>query len=95
MSLEVIPQRYGAHFSELSPPESRAAIRYIKALARDYPDIATQATAGPGNEGAVYIYVSLPPEENMNIEIHEAAADVALDILLDTAISIVLMPAPE
>jgi hypothetical protein len=33
--------------------------------------------------------------DEQNIAIHEALADVAIDILLDTGVSIALMPGPE
>ncbi len=95
MSLEAVSHHYGTFFCELSYPERRAAMRYIDALSRRYPDLAAKATAGPGNEGTVYVYAPVPAEDDQNIAIYEASADVAIDILLDTGISIALMPGPE
>ncbi len=95
MSLEAVSHHYGTYFCELSYPERRAAMRYIDALSRPYPDLAAKATAGPGNEGTVYVYAPVPTEDDENIAIYEASADVAIDILLDTGISIALMPGPE
>jgi hypothetical protein len=37
----------------------------------------------------------VPAEDDQNIAIYEVSADVAIDILLDTGISIALMPGPE
>ena len=85
----------GTYFSELSYPERRAALRYIDALSQRYPDLAARATAGPGNEGTVYVYAPVPAEDHQNIAIYEALADVAIDILLDTNVSIVLIPGLE
>jgi len=95
MSLEAVTHHYGTYFSDLSYPERRAAIRYIDELSRRYPDLAAKATAGPGNEGTVYVYAPVPAEDDQNIAIYEASADVAIDILLDTGVSIALMPGPE
>jgi hypothetical protein len=95
MSLEAVSHQYGTYFSELSYPERRAAIRYIEALSRRFPDLGAKATAGPGNEGTVYVYAPVSAEDDQNIAIYEAAADVAIDILLDTGVSIALMPGPE
>ena len=93
--LEVTSRSYGTYFSELSHPERRAAVRFIDELSQRYPDLATRASAGPGNEGAVYVYLPMPSEDERNIELHETMAEVALDILLDTGVSIVLMPGEE
>jgi hypothetical protein len=95
MSLEAVSHYYGTYFSELSYPERRAAIRYIDALSQRYPELAAKATAGPGNEGTIYVYAPLPADDEQNIAIHDALADVAIDILLDTGVSIALMPGPE
>ncbi|HEY7708481.1 MAG TPA: hypothetical protein VIG57_00435 [Candidatus Entotheonella sp.] len=95
MSLEAVSHHYGTYFSELSHPERRAVIRYIDKLSQRYPDLAAKATAGPGNEGTVYVYAPVPAEDDQNIAIYEASADVAIDILLDTGVSIALMPGPE
>jgi hypothetical protein len=37
----------------------------------------------------------MPAEDDQNIAIFEASADVAIDILLATGVSIALMPGPE
>ena len=95
MSLEAGSHHYGTYFTELAYPERLAAMRYIAALSRRYPDLAAKATASPGNEGTVYVYAPVPVEDEQNIAIYEALADVAIDILLDTGISIALMPGPE
>ena len=95
MSLETVLRNYGTCFSELSHPERRAAIRFIDELSRRYPDLAAGATAGPGNEGTVYVYVPMPSEDERNIELHETMAEVALEILLDTGVSLALMPGVE
>jgi hypothetical protein len=95
MSLEAVSHHYGTYFSELSHPERRAVIRYINKLSQRYPHLAAKATAGPGNEGTVYVYAPVPAEDDQNIAIYEASADVAIDILLDTGVSIALMPSPE
>ena len=95
MSLEAVSHHCGTYFSELAYPERLAAMRYIAALSRRYPDLAAKATAGPGNEGTVSVYAPVPVEDEQNIAIHEALADVAIDILLHTGVSIALMPGPE
>ena len=95
MSLEAVSHHYGTSFSALSYPERQAAMRYIDALSRRYPELAAKATAGPGNEGTVYVYAPVPAEDEQNIALYEASADVAIDILLDTGVSIALMPGPE
>jgi hypothetical protein len=92
MSLEAVSHHYGTYFSALSYPERLAALRYIEALSRRYPELAAKATAGPGNDGTVYVYAQVPAEDEQNIVIYEAAADIAIAILLDTGISIALMP---
>jgi hypothetical protein len=60
-------------------------------MKRLYPDLADQAVAGPGNEGTVYVY-PLPIDDDLNIEIHEAMAEVGAQTVVDTGIVIVLMP---
>ena len=95
MPLEATMRSYGTYFSDLSHPERRAAIRYIEELARHYPDLSAEVAAGPGNEGAVYVYAPLPADDDRNIEVHETMARAAIDILLDTGVSIALMPGPE
>ena len=95
MSLELVPKSYGAYFSDLTLPERLAVERYIDAMAGLYPDLASAATAGPGNDGAVYVYIPFPDNEDLDIEIHEKLAEVSVDILLNTGVSVVLMPGPE
>jgi hypothetical protein len=46
-------------------------------------------------KGTVYVYAPVPAADDQNIAIYEASADVAIDILLDTGVSIALMPGPE
>lgn len=95
MSLELAPQHSGLRSIELPLPQRIAAIRYIEALRQKYPALADEITAGPGNEGIVYVYAPLPQNDDDNIELHETMAEIAVDILLDTGISIALMPTPE
>lgn len=82
MSLETASHHYGAYFAELSYPERRAAMRYIDELSQRYPELASKATAGPGNEGTVYVYAPVPAEDDQNIDIYEASSGVAIEILL-------------
>jgi hypothetical protein len=65
-------------------------------MKRLYPALAEHAVAGPGNEGTVYVYIPLPADDELNIEIHEAMAEVGAQMVADTGIVLVLMPAtPE
>jgi hypothetical protein len=88
-----IKNNYGPYFNLLSPPEQRAAEKYIRKMAKLYPRLARKATAGPGNEGTVYIYIPRPSDEDEDLKIHWKMAKVSLDVLLDTGVDIVLMPA--
>jgi len=90
MSLELAPKSYGAYFFDLTFPERLAVERYIDAMVRLYPEIASEATAGPGNDGAVYVYIPFPDDDDLDIEVHETLAEVSADILLSMGISIVL-----
>jgi hypothetical protein len=76
----------------LSLPARLAARQYLEAMKRLYPDLADQADAGPGNEGAVYVYVPLPHDDDQNIEIPEAMAEVGAQTVADAGLVIVLMP---
>ena len=94
MALELTP-RYGKYFAELTLPERMAVERFIDAASKLYPERASEATAGPGNEGAVYVYIPFPEDDDQNIELHEALAEISTDTLLATGVSIVTMPGPE
>lgn len=94
MAVNPVARFYGELFDELSYPERLAVARYLEAFALDYPVLAAQSMAGPGNEGTVYVYAPLPPDTDENIKIHERMAEVSVDILVDTGVSIALMPAP-
>ena len=95
MSMQLAPQSYGKYFTALTLPERLAVERYIGSMREAYPDLAFDATAGPGNDGAVYVYMPFPEDDDLNIEIHEALSEVSATILLETGVSIVLMPGPE
>ena len=43
-----------------------AAERYIDAMSKLYPDRASDTTAGPGNEGTVYM--PFPDDDDLDIE---------------------------
>jgi hypothetical protein len=89
---ETLAGPYGPYFDSLSLPAQLAVRRYLEAMKRIFPDLADQAVAGPGNEGTVYVYIPLPSDDELNIEIHEAMAEVGAQIVVDTGIVIVLMP---
>ena len=57
------------------------------------PARAAQALVGPGNEETGYVYVPLPADDEQNIVLHEAVAEIGATIVADTGIVIVLMPA--
>ena len=95
MSLETPSRNYGAFFYELSSPERVAAVRYIDELAKRYPVTAAQATAGPGNDGEVYVYALLPEDEDREIEMRGTAARITSKIRLQTGVSILMMSGPE
>lgn len=88
-----LKENYGPSFERLSLPEQRAVEKYIEAMSQIYPELAEVATAGPGYEGEVYVYVPVPADEDKDIEIHEAMAKIGTEILLDTGVSVLLMPA--
>ncbi len=92
MTTDVSSRDYGPYFYELSLPERLAVIRYITKLAKHYPELAAQATAGPGNDGVVYVYAALPEEDELLIPLQKVAVRITSKILLDTGISILLMP---
>jgi hypothetical protein len=92
MNSEALADPYGPYFDTLSLPAQLAVRRYLEAMKRLYPDLADQAVAGPGNEGTVYVYIPLPIDDDLNIEIHEAMAEVGAQTVVDTGIVIVLMP---
>ena len=95
MSIETPSRNYGAFFYELSHPERVAAIRYIDELAKHYPDTAAQATAGPGNDGEVYVYALLPEDEEREIKMRKIAARITSKIRLQMGVSILMMSGPE
>ncbi len=92
MSTTTPVRNYGAYFYELSPPQRLAATHYIDELAKHYPDLAGRFTAGPGNDGEVYVYAPLPEEDELGMEIDKTATRITSKILLHTGISIILMP---
>ena len=57
-----------------------------------YHDLADRAVVGPDNEGAVYVYIPLPLDDERNIEIHETMVEIGAQIVADTGVMIVLMP---
>lgn len=95
MSLDLAPRFYGKYFAELTLSERLAVERYIDAMSKLYPDRASETTAGPGNEGTVYVYMPFPDDDDLDIEIHETLSEISSDLLLETGVSIVLMPGPE
>ena len=87
---------YGPYFDTLSLPAQLAVGRYLEALKRLYSDLANRAVVGLGNEGTVYVYIPVPLDDEWNIEIHEAMAEIGAQMVADTGIVIVLMPwSPE
>ena len=93
MSREVFAGSLGLQDAALSFPVRLAVERYLQALQQIDPILAAHAVAGPGNEGTVYVYAVLPTEAERNIALHEAIAETAADIVAETGIVIVLMPA--
>jgi hypothetical protein len=83
---------YGPYFEVLSAPEQRAVMRYLEAFEQLYPELAGQATAGPGNDQAVYVYAPFPASEDESIQMSETMSKVGLELLEDTGVLIVLMP---
>ncbi|MBI1745669.1 MAG: hypothetical protein HYR55_03675 [Acidobacteria bacterium] len=55
---------FGPYFELLSAPEQRAAVKFIEELAGINPEIAARSTVGPGNDGAIYVYATLPTDED-------------------------------
>ena len=92
MNSETLAGPYGPYFDTLSLPAQLAVGQYLDAMKGIYPNLANQAVAGPGNEGTVYVYIPLPPDDELNIEIHEAMAEVGAQTVADTGVVIVLMP---
>jgi hypothetical protein len=91
MSAKVrVKDNYGPYFELLSDPEQRAVEKYIRKMARHYPRLAEQATAGPGNEGAVYVYIPRPSDEGEFLKLRWKMSKTSLDLLMDTGISILL-----
>jgi len=91
MSSETASRDYGPNFYFLSLPEQRAVERYIDELARQYPELAAKATAGPGFDDEVYVYVSLPEDEDEDMLLRKAASGITHEILMDRGVSILLM----
>jgi hypothetical protein len=91
MSIKV-KENYGRSFELLSFPEQRAAEKFIEAMEQIYPELAAAATAGPGHEDAVYVYVPLPADEDKENEVYETMAHIGTEILLDTGFAVLLMP---
>jgi hypothetical protein len=82
---------YGPFFDLLSIPEQRAVEKYIQRMAKIYPRLAETATAGPGNEGTVYIYIPHPSDDDEYMNIIHKASKITLDIYEDTGVDILLM----
>ena len=95
MTTDVSSRDYGPYFCALSYPEQLAVIRYLDKLAKHYPELAAQATAGPGFDGEVYVRAPLPTEDELLIPLEKAAIRITSKILLDTGVSILLMPEPK
>jgi hypothetical protein len=92
MNPETLANPYEPHFDALSLPAQLAVGRYLEAMKQLYPDLADRAVVGPGNEGAVYVYIPFPLDDEQNIEIHETMAEISAQTVADTGIVIVLMP---
>jgi hypothetical protein len=93
MSREILAGLSGLQGAMLSLPAQLAVERFLEALMQVDPARAAQALVGPGNEGTVYVYVPLPADDEQNIALHEAVAEIGATIVADTGIVIVLMPA--
>lgn len=92
----IATRTYGKYFDQLTLAEQKAALRFIEALEKKYPEIGEVATAGPGHDGTVYVYAPIPDDEDKDIEISEAMAKVSTQLLLDSGIYVLLMKrAPE
>jgi plasmid stabilization system protein ParE len=77
----------------LSPAEEAAAQRFIEALRQKYPELAEGAEYGRGHEGTVYVYANLPEDEDEEIEVHEAVAEISTNVLVETDVMVLLMKA--
>jgi hypothetical protein len=93
MSPQTLASPWSPHGTLLSLPAQLAVERYLDAMRQIAPDLAAQAVVGPGNEGTVYVYVPLPVDEDQNIALHEAVAEIGADLVAETGIVMVLMPA--
>ena len=91
MNSEDPPRDYGSNFYALSLPEQRAVVRYIDRLAKHFPELASKATASPGFDGEVYVYVPLPVDDDELIPIDKVAIRIMHKILMDMGVSIILM----
>ena len=92
MSTKTASRDYGSNFSVLSLLEQRAVVRYIDELARQYPELAAKATAGPGFDDEVYVYISQPTDDDERMLLYDAASRITHEILMDRGVSILLMP---
>jgi len=88
-----VKKNYGPYFDRLSEPEQRAVEKYVRKLARLYPELAEKATAGPGNEGTVYVYIPRPPDDDEYLKIHWEISKIGPAIYEDTGVDIIQMPA--
>ena len=88
-----LKENYGPYFDRLSMPEQWAVEKYIWAMAKHYPQLAEAATAGPGNEGEVYVYIPRPSDDDEYLKILKKMSKIGLNTLLDTGVSILLMRA--
>jgi len=84
---------YGLDFDLLSAPEQRAVEKYIRRLAKYYPDLAQEATAGPGNEGAVYVYIPRQSDDEEYMKIAHKTSKISLDVYEGMGVDILLMHA--
>ena len=92
MGPQTLTNAWNSSRALLSLPAQLAVERYLEVLGQIAPDLAAQASVGPGNEGTVYVYVSLPSDEDHNIVLHEAMAEIGADLVAETGVVIVLMP---
>jgi hypothetical protein len=91
MNSENSPRDYGPNFHALSPPEQLAVVRYIDRLAKYFPELASKATAGPGFDGEIYVYVPLPAADDELIPIDKVASRIMHKIVMEMGVSIILM----
>ncbi len=92
MRPQILTSPWRSHDALVSLPAQLAVERYLEALGQIAPDLATQASVGPGNEGTVYVYIPLPVDAEHNMELQEAMAEIGADLVAETGIVIVLMP---